>query len=89
MNIQRLIKNTTPFIILSILALLVLVYFLLIERGSSEAMAGLFIVFPLTAIGVMLAVDFSLKRMLKTKPGWIWLIEIILMLACIYWWIIT
>ncbi len=69
MNVQRLIKNTTPFIILSILALLAFAYILMIERGSSEEMAGLFIVFPLTAIGVMLAVDFSLKRMLKAKPG--------------------
>jgi hypothetical protein len=89
MNIKCFIESTTPFIILFVLALLAFVYNLMIERKSSEAMAGLFIVFPLTAIGVMLAVDFSLKRMLKAKPGWIWLIEIIVMLACVYWWIIT
>ncbi len=89
MNIQRLIKNTTPFIILSILALLALIYISITKHGGSAAMGGLFIVFPLTEMGVMLVGDFSLKRMLKAKLGWIWLIKIILMIACIYWWIIT
>ena len=89
MNIKRLLKNTTPFLILSILAILAFVYILIAEGGGTEGMGYLFIVFPLAAIGIMLVIDFLLKRMLKIKPGGIWLIEALLMLACIYWWIIS
>lgn len=88
MNIKRILKNATPFIILSILAIVAFVYILSVEGGGPEGMGTLFIVFPLAVTGIMAAVDFSLKR-LQVKRGWIWLIEIILMLACIYWWIIT
>lgn len=88
MNIKPLLKNATPFIILSIPAILAFVYIFIVESGSPEGMGALFIVFPLAAIGIMVAVDLSLKR-LEVNPGWIWLIEILLLLACIYWWIIS
>jgi hypothetical protein len=89
MNYKRLIRNTTPFIILSIVAVLAFFYFIIIERKAFEGTGYLIVAFPMVAIGVMLAVDFSLKRVLKSKLGWIWVIEIILSLASTYWWIIS
>ena len=89
MNVKRILRNTTPFIILSVLALLAFVYIFIVEKGGPEGTGYVFVAFSITAIGVMLAVDFLLKRVLKVNWGWIWLIEVILMLACIYWWVIT
>ncbi len=88
MNIKRILKNATPFIILSILAILAFAYILIVEGGGPEGMGALFFVFTLAAIAIMAAVDLSLKH-LKVKRGGIWLIEVLLLLACIYWWIIT
>ena len=66
-----------------------IVYMFIVEREGLNGIGYLFIVFPAIGMAVMLVADFLLKRLLKAKLVWIWLIEIILMLVSMYWWIIT
>ena len=89
MSSKHWIKQTTPFLIVSLMALFAFVYFLIAERGGPEGMGYKYIIFLLTAVGVMITIDFVLKQLLHVKLYVIWIIEFILLLGLVYWWIVS
>jgi hypothetical protein len=83
------LKIITPFIILSILFLLAIVYLIITQGEGPEATGYSIILNALAAVAVMLITDFLLKKKLKVKLGWIWVIEALLMLVLVYGWIVS
>jgi hypothetical protein len=88
MDVRRRVKNATPFIILSVLAVLASIYFIITEVEGPEVM-GFTLILLLITIGITLALDFILKKMLKVKVYVIWIIEVTMLLVLTYWWIVS
>jgi len=79
---------TTPFLIISILSLLWILYELIIERGGFEGWGLLTIYSILPFLIGIIIVDLVLKLLLKTAVKWMWLIEGFLLLGLVYYWIV-
>ncbi len=87
--IKRWFSRTTPFVILSVIIIIVLLVNLIVERGGTDAWQYLVIYSLLPSLIIMLIIDLLLKWAIKKATKWIWIIEVILMSGFAYWWIIT
>ncbi len=87
--IKKWYSRPTPFVILSVIVTIVLLFGLLAERGGTDGWRYLFIHSLLPALIIMLAIDLLLKWVIKKATKWIWIIEAILTLGFVYWWIVT
>jgi hypothetical protein len=88
MNIKHRIKKITPFIILAVVAVIASVYFLTTHGTGPEGVGLIPFGSVIVAIGIMLLADVLLKRVIKMKSLWIWLVEGLLLLGFIYYLII-
>ena len=88
MDVKRVIKNVTLFIILAFVVVIGAVYFLLTQGSGPEGVGLVFVGSAIMFIGVMLLIDILLKRVCKLKLLWVWIVEVMLLLIVIYWWIV-
>jgi len=88
MDVKRVIKNVTLFIILAFVVVIGAVYFLLTQGSGPEGVGLVFVGSAIVFIGVMLLIDILLKRIFKLKLLWVWIVEVMLLLIVIYWWIV-
>jgi predicted Na+-dependent transporter len=65
-----------------------MLYFLLAERNSPAEVRYMYLVLLLPITIGMVIVDLFLWRAIKKQRFWIWLIEAVLLLATIYFWIV-
>lgn len=83
MNVLRII---TPLLLAAIGILLFWGNFLLgNEPPELKTYAGFFTV---AAVAGCIAVDICIKKIFKPKIGWLWIIELLLILVPLYLWII-
>ena len=86
--IRKWIVRTTPFVILSLICTVVLLYELIIERdGPAEWRDSLLFKLLFFLVAIILT-DVVLKYFIKTRNYWIWIIEAFLCLGFIYYWIV-
>jgi hypothetical protein len=89
MDTKERIKNITPFIILAVIAVICSVYFLATHGTGPEGVGLIPFGSVVVMIGIMLLVDVLLKRVVKMKSVWVWVVEALLLLAFIYYLIVA
>jgi hypothetical protein len=87
--IKRWYSSPTPFVILSVIVIIILLYGLIAEREGTEGWRYLAIHTLLPALILMIVIDLLLKWTIRKATKWIWLIEAILILGFVYWWVVT
>jgi len=88
MDLKRVIKNLTPFILVCVVVVIGAIYFLFTQHSAPEGMGLMFTGSILMLIAVMLVIDIILKRIIKLKTLWVWVAELVLILGLIYYWIV-
>jgi hypothetical protein len=86
---KKWLFKTTPFLILSILIVLAILYQAIIEKEHPEGLGYLAIHAALPFAFAMLIIDVTLKLVIKKSIKIIWVIEGLLSLVLLYCWIIT
>ena len=89
MNSRRSIKQLTPFILLSIFSFIALVHFFVVQGFSRETMGHRFFKVLLGMVCLPVVTDIFLKRILHVRLRTIWILESVLMLGLVYWWIVS
>lgn len=87
--IKKWFNRTTPFVILSVIVLFGVLYMLLIERRALEGLGYALISRTLVFLAAIIVVDLSLKYMMPKTNYRIWVIELILCLSLLYYWIVA
>ncbi|MDQ2751969.1 MAG: hypothetical protein M3R72_03005 [Bacteroidota bacterium] len=85
--LKKYFSKITLFTVLAFVSLIFFVM-LLISRQPEEIKSGLLFNLMI-ASALFLGVDVLLKNILKLKTLWLWLIQILLLLAAIYVWIVS
>lgn len=81
-------NRITPFTIVCAVSVLGMLYFLLAERNSPAEVRYTYLVLLLPLVLGLVIVDVLLRYVVK-KQLWLWITEIILLLAVVYFWIIS
>ena len=84
---KKWITYITPFLILAAAALITIVIFLLAGRNHPAEAKFMYLKLLLPVIITMIILDIGLRFLLK-KQRWIILVELLLLFASIYFWII-
>lgn len=87
-SMKKWIGRITPFVILCVLAVFGMLYFLVAERNSAAEVRYAYLVLLLPIVLGMAVADLVLWRLIKQKKYWLWLVEILLLLALVYFWIV-
>jgi hypothetical protein len=88
MSTKRSVKNITPFIILAAIAVIGSIYFLATHGTGPQGIGLIPFGSVIVAIGIMLLADVLLKRVIKMKSVWVWIVEGLLLLCFIYYLIV-
>ena len=87
--IKKWFQNTTPFVILSVFAAIIILYEIVFE-GAGFAEWRVPVIFKLLIfLAVIIIIDVILKFYIKCSNAWIWFIELFSCLGFIYYWIIS
>ena len=84
---MKWLKHLTPLLIIAIAFIFILMKYLLGNNAAEVKGSMTFIALPV--IGGCLVADLIIKKSLKWKLLWIWIIEIVLLLVVMYLWIIA
>jgi len=84
---MKSLKHITPLLITAATFVVILMNYLLGD-DSAEVKSSISLI-TLPVIGGCILGDVIIKRVLKWKLLWIWIIEIVLLLAVVYLWVIA
>ena len=84
---KKWITYLTPFLVLAAAAVIVMITFLLAERNNSAEAQFMYLKLLLPVVITMIILDVALRYLLK-KQLWLILVELLLLFASIYFWII-
>ena len=86
--IKKWITRTTPFVILAVITVVIMLAELIIERGGPEGFRSRLLMRLFIFLVVIIAVDVLLKIYFR-KTYSIWIIETIMCLGLFYYWLVT
>ncbi len=85
---KKWLVRTSPFVILSLFAAAVLLYELVLEPGVPEGLRYPLLLKLLFFIIIIVITDFILKHLIS-RNYLLWIIEILMSLSLLYYWIVT
>lgn len=87
--IKKWFNRVTPFVMLSVVLLLLILYFLIIERRVSEGFGYWSVLRIIIFLATVIVIDLALKYLISRKNYLIWIIEMFLCLGLLYYWIVS
>ncbi|TKK65713.1 hypothetical protein FC093_19460 [Ilyomonas limi] len=84
---MKYLKHITPLFITAIVFIVILIKYMLGNDATEVKSNIAFIALPI--IGGSLIADYIIKKSLKWKLLWIWIMEIVLLFVVVYLWIIA
>ena len=85
--IKKWFARTSPFVLLSVISAFLLLYQLIFAGGAKEWRHPL-LAELLFLVVLFVVIDIVLKQFIQ-KNYWLWIIELLLCLGLIYYWIVT
>lgn len=87
--IKKWFTRTTPFVIISVITSFIILYSLLVEKGGTEGFRLSLVLRLFFFLLAIILLDIVLKFYISKKTFLIWILETLLCLALVYYWIIT
>ena len=85
--LKKYFSNITLFTVMAFLSLTALVI-AAISRQLEEVKTTIFYYLASSTL-ILVSLDVLLKQILKLKKGWLWAVQIFLLLAAVYIWIVS
>jgi len=88
-SLKKWFNRTSPFVILSVIIIIVMLYELIFAGFGREEWRYPFLSRLLIFLIGIVVSDLVLKTLISSRNYWIWIIETFLCLALLYFWIVS